>query len=76
MITIDDNWLPENEHATKFCEDNESRLRNKAAVKKDVTDKDFQKTATLKDCLFDFGAKYKDGTHQDPDEYFKTLDDA
>jgi len=37
-ITIDDKWDPENTPATKWCEDNESRLRKKAAIKKNPED--------------------------------------
>ena len=40
-LVIDDKWLPYNEPAKRYTEDNESRLRKKAAIKKDLADADF-----------------------------------
>ena len=75
-ICIAEHWDPQNTAATRYCEDNEARLRTKAAIKKNPEDAEFQKSGTHKDVLFDFGAKYKSGEVESIDSYYKSLDDA
>ena len=75
-IVIDDHWLPNNEPAKIYTRDNETRLRQKAAIKKDLNDAEFKKSGTLKEIINDFGAKYKVSEVESVHDYFKMLDEA
>ena len=41
-----------------------------------MTDADFQKSASVKECILDFGCKYKLGEIDDADHYLKKLDES
>ena len=72
---MQDGWILSNKITEDYYHDNKVKLIKSASLMKDLTDANFTDIATVRDLLYDFGAKYKRNLTKDADAYLQDLDD-
>ena len=72
---VEEGWNPDNTKTTNYYNANHSKIKQNKSLKADFTSDEFISNGTVEDLINDFGVRYKEGSIEDVEDYFKFVDE-